>query len=181
MDCILNGMGASRPASTAQAHFICTDVYDRQLLSTEDVKHIPCRSEHQKDPSRPICSLQPKRHPSPRPQIQNPRCTSHPRASSQFIQLPQRLRRHRTRQTPTPLRNRRHRLLDSLRRTPIIPMHIIPYPCINLIDVVGEVHRSGHDEEGEQRQYDNIWNRVSCGCKEGEEEKQRTEDNSFGG
>jgi hypothetical protein len=108
-------------------------------------------------PSRLACSLQPKRHPSPRPQIQNSRCTSDPRANSQFIQLPQRLRRHRTRQTPTPLRNRRHRLLDSLRRTPIIPMYIIPYPCINLIDMVGEVHRSGRDEEGEQRQYDHIW------------------------
>lgn len=40
-------------------------------------------------------------------------------------------------------------------------MHIIPYPRVNLVDMIREIHRRGHDEEGEEGQDDYIWDFVS--------------------
>ena len=70
--------------------------------------------------------------------------------SSKFIQLPQHFHRslggNRTCQTPATLRSSSHRTLDSLRRAAVVAMHVIPYPGVDLVYVIGEVHRCRGDK-----------------------------------
>jgi hypothetical protein len=80
----------------------------------------------------------------------------HPRTrSSKLIQLPQHRRcclsRHCTLKARAARSNPRDRRFDRLCGATVRSVHVIPYPRVYLIDVVGEVHGCRNDEEREQR------------------------------